>query len=158
MHGPMHAGSEGSMKWHAGMHTSPGASKAPFDHQFLDTMSAHHHIGMEIAQMAESKSSHGEIKGLAKMMHEDQEKNIAHMQKLKQQRYGGKGDAINMQILGMKESMKGMESKMAKLRASQCDAFDSMYLTMLSQHHQDGIKMARSALVRGQHKEVKQIT
>lgn len=74
MHGPMHAGSEGSMKWHAGMHTSPGASKAPFDHQFLDTMSAHYHIGMEMAQMAESKSSRGEIKGLAKMMHEDQEK------------------------------------------------------------------------------------
>ncbi len=107
--------------------------------------------------MAESNSSRGEIKGLAKMMREDQEKDIAHMQKLKQQWYGGKGDAVNMQMPGMKESMKGMESKMAKLRASQGDAFDSMFLTMMSQHHQDGIKMAQSALVRGQHEEVKQI-
>lgn len=156
-HGSMHTSSGEGMKGHAGMHASPGASKAPFDHQFLDTMSAHHQSGMEMAQMAESKSSRNEIKGLAKMMREDQEKDIAHMQKLKQEWYGGKGDALNMQMPGMKESMKGMESKMAKLRASRGDAFDSMFLTMMSQHHQDGIKMAQTALARGHHKEVKQI-
>ncbi len=145
------------MKGHGAMHANAGVSKAAFDHQFLDTMSAHHHSGMEMAQMAESKSSRGEIKGLAKMMREDQEKDIALMQKLKQQWYGGKGDAVNMQMPGMKESMKGMESKMAKLRAGQGDAFDAMFLTMMSQHHQDGIKMAQTALARGQHEEVKQI-
>lgn len=42
-HSGMHASqsSEGKMN-HAVMESSPNAAKAPFDLQFLDTMSAHH--------------------------------------------------------------------------------------------------------------------
>ena len=148
----------GKMEHHgSAMQSSPSASKVPFDLQFLDTMSAHHQSAMEMAEMAQSRSAHDEVKGLAKMMMEDQKKDIAEMKDLKQKLYAGRGDATNIQMPGMKESMKSMQGKLTKLHASQGNAFDAMFLTMMSQHHQDGIKMANAALTRGQHDEVRHI-
>lgn len=63
------------------MTSSPNAEKAPFDHQFLDTMSAHHQSAMEIAKLIDHRSTHDELKQMAKKMTEDQQKNIQQLQK-----------------------------------------------------------------------------
>ena len=145
-------------KSHAGMHdqhamtSSPNAAKAPYDHQFLDTMSSHHQGAMHMAQLVEERSAHDELKQMAKKMIGDQEKDIQQLQDWKKQWYAGKGDAVNMKMPGM-ESMKGMS--MSKLAASKGEQFDTMFLDMMPKHHAGGIKMAKDALKNAKHQEIK---
>lgn len=56
---------------------------------------------------------------------------------------------------GMKESMKDMDKNMAKLKATKGQEFDALFLTVMSKHHTDGIKMARQAESKAQRREVK---
>lgn len=148
-------------KSHAGMHgqhpmtSSPNAAKAPYDHQFLDTMSAHHQGAMHMAHLVEERSAHDELKQMAKKMIGDQEKDIQQLQDWKKQWYGGKGDAVNMKMPGM-ESMKGMS--MDKLAASKGEQFDAMFLDMMPKHHVGGIKMAKDALKKAKHQEIKEFS
>lgn len=148
-------------KSHGGMHdqhamtSTPNAAKAPYDHQFLDTMSAHHQGAMHMAQLVQERSAHDELKQMAKKMIGDQEKDIQQLQEWKKQWYGGKGDAVNMKMPGM-ESMKGMS--MDKLAASKGEQFDAMFLDMMPKHHAGGIKMAKDALKKAKHQEIKEFS
>lgn len=152
MHGGQHSG--GQMN-HAAMQSSPGAEKAPFDLQFLDTMSAHHQMAIEMAQLVEKRSSHDELKQMSKKMIESNEKDIAQIKEWKQQWYADKGDALNMKMPGMMESMKGMS--MEKLEAANGETFDSMFIDSMSRHHQGAIRMAQTAASKAQRKEVKDL-
>lgn len=156
-HSGMHGGqSSQAMMGHGAMESSPNAAKAPFDLQFLDTMSAHHQSAIEMAQLVEDRSAHDELKQMAKKMIDVQQGEIKQMQEWKQRWYTGKGDAVNTKMPGMMESMKGMS--MEKLEASKGDAFDAMFLNMMSKHHQGAVKMAQSALTKAQHKEIKELS
>lgn len=155
-HSGMHASqsSQGKMN-HAAMETSPNAAKAPFDLQFLDTMSAHHQSAIEMAQLVEQRSSRDELKKMAKKMIDDQQGEIKQMKEWKQQWYADKGDVVNMKMPGMMESMKGMS--MEKMEASSGEQFDAMFLDMMSKHHQGAVKMAQEAQKKAQHKEIKDL-
>lgn len=155
-HSGMHGSqsSQGQMK-HGSMQSSPKAAKAEFDHQFLDTMAAHHQSAIEMAQLVEKRSSHDELKQMAKKIIDDQQGEIKQMKDWKQQWYADKGDALNMKMPGMMESMKGMS--MEKLEASSGDKFDTMFLDMMSKHHQGAVKMAQSALKKAKRPEVKEM-
>lgn len=146
------SGMHGDMR---SMQGKSAASKAAADHQFLDTMSMHHEHGIKMAELVESRTAHDELKTLAKKMIDEQRKDIQQMQDMKQKLYAGKPDAANMGMPGMKESMKGMETKMEKLEASKGEAFDRMFLDMMTKHHQDALKMTRSLSPKFQHQEVK---
>ncbi|WP_151638630.1 DUF305 domain-containing protein [Noviherbaspirillum aerium] len=155
-HSGMHGGQgSGAQMGHAGMQSSPGAEKAPFDLQFLDTMSAHHQMAIEMAQLAEKQASHDKLKQMAKKTIDDQQKEKSQMQEWKEQWYADKGDALNMKMPGMAESMKSMS--MDKLQAARGDAFDALFIDSMSRHHQQAIKMAQHAAGKAQHKEVKDL-
>lgn len=145
----------GDMKHGDMQQESAKASKMPFDHQFLDTMSMHHSHGIEMAELAQDQAASDEVKQMAKQMIDDQQQDIKQMQAMKGKWYAGKGDAMNMNMPGMKESMKSHDKNMEKLKAAKDEAFDSMFLTMMSKHHTDGTKMANAALKKAQHQEVK---
>lgn len=134
------------------MSSSPNVETAPYDLQFLDTMSAHHQSAMHMAQLVKERSAHDELKQMAKKMIDDQDKDIQQLQDWKKQWYAGKGDAVNMKMPGM-ESMKGMS--MSKLAASKGAQFDAMFLEMMPKHHAGGIKMAKDALKKAKHQEIK---
>jgi uncharacterized protein (DUF305 family) len=138
---------------HETMKSSPGAAKAPFDLQFLDTMSAHHQSAIEMAQLAEQRAGHDELKKMAKKMIAEQQAEIRQMQDWKKQWYAGKGDAVNLRLPGMAASMKNMP--MDKLEAASGAAFDTMFLQMMSRHHQGAIKMARTAATKASRPELK---
>lgn len=146
---------------HANMHeqhsmkNSPNANKAEYDMQFLDTMSAHHQSAMDMAKLVDQRAAHDELKQMAKKMIEDQQKDIQQLQDWKKQWYAGKGDAVNMQMPGMKESMRDMPM-MDKLAASEGEQFGTMFLDMMTKHHRGGIKMAQDALKKAKHAEIKQ--
>lgn len=134
--------------------SSAKAARMPFDHQFLDPMTMHHTQIIEMAELAQERAAHDELKKMAKKMIDDQQ-DIKKMQGMKEQWFAGKGEATNMQMPGMKESMKDMDKNMAKLKATKDREFDALFLTMMSKHHTDGIKMARQAESKAQHREVK---
>jgi uncharacterized protein (DUF305 family) len=140
---------------HGTMHSSPNAAKAPFDLQFIDTMVMHHQSAVDMAQLAEKQSAHDELKQLARKMIDDQKNEIRQMQQWRQQWYEGKGAAMNMKMPGMVESMKGMS--MEKLDASNGNAFDAMFINMMTRHHDGAITMARDALKKAQHKEIREL-
>lgn len=146
-HGSAHAG-------HA-MQSSPSAAKAPFDLQFIDTMTVHHQGALDMAKLVEDRSERQELKQLAKKMIDDQQSEIKQMQAWKQQWYPDKGDAVNMKMPGMMESMKDM--RMDKLEAAKGNAFDAMFIEMMTKHHQGAVKMAQLAGKKAEHAEVKEL-
>ncbi|WP_334187114.1 DUF305 domain-containing protein [Noviherbaspirillum sp.] len=152
--------SHGSASAHgasSAMHGSAKASEAPFDLQFLDTMAAHHQSAIDMAQLVESRAAHDELKKMAMKIIDDQQREVKQMMSWKEQWYAGKGDAVNMQMPGMKESMKGMDKEMKQLSASKGEAFDLMFIDMMTKHHKGAVQMAKTALSKAEHKEVKQI-
>jgi uncharacterized protein (DUF305 family) len=148
----MHSGMQHGQMGHA-MQSSPNAAKAPFDLQFIDTMTMHHQSAVEMARLVEKRSAHDELKKMASKIIDDQQNEIQRMKEWKEKWYPDKGDALNMEMPGMKESMKDMP--MEKLEASQGQRFDAMFIDMMTRHHQGAVRMAQDALKKAQHKEVK---
>lgn len=134
--------------------SSPNAAKAPYEQQFLDTMTMHHQMAMHMASLVESRSANQELKDMAKKMMAEQEKEIAQLKGWKEQWYAGKPEAMNMKMPGMPESMKGMSGD--KLMSAKGEQFDRMFVDMMSQHHKGAIKMAQTATPKLQHAEVKE--
>jgi len=65
------------MKSHMSMFT--GKKDADFDKMFLQMMSMHHHMAVEMAEQAESKSTHPELKEFAAKIAKDQQSEIKQM-------------------------------------------------------------------------------
>ncbi len=147
---------ESHSQMHGSSKSNDAAAKAAFDHQFLDTMTAHHQGSIKMAQLASSRAAHGELKEMAKKMIEEQKSDIKQLQGWKDQWYAGKGSAMNMKMPGMHESMKGMRPMMKKLEAAKEEKFDAMFLDMMMKHHAGAVKMAQDALGKAEHQEVKQ--
>jgi len=157
---PVFAQQMGGMKMndHQSMHGSPDAEKAPYDLQFIDTMSQHHRMGIDMMKLAEQRAKHSELKEMARKGIEEEEKEVQQMQGWKTDWYPNKPDAMNMNMPGMKESMKGMSmnDSMEKLSASSGEAFDKMFIDMMSKHHLGAIAMSKDAIKNGKHEEIKQ--
>lgn len=153
--GGAHGGASHDMTKMPSMHmSSPNAAKAPYELQFLDTMAMHHQMALHMAGLVESRSANQGVKDMAKKMVADQEKEIAQLKAWKAQWYVGKPDAMNMKMPGMADSMKGMSHE--KLAAAKGEAFDRMFVDMMSQHHKGAIKMAKAASKKLKHSEAKE--
>lgn len=144
---------------HSSMQSSPNAASAPFDLQFLDTMIAHHQGAIEMAQMAVQKTQNSELKRFAQNIIDDQQKEIAEMKGWREKWYAGKPPAVNMEMPGMRDSMRMMTSdSMKKMEAATGKDFDVLFLEMMTPHHVGAIQMAKDGLTRAEHSEIKQIS
>ncbi|MBA3766184.1 MAG: DUF305 domain-containing protein [Acidobacteria bacterium] len=135
--------------------SSPNAASAPYDLQFIDTIIVHHQSAVDMAKMAGMKTQNADLKAFAKKIIEDQEREIAQMKKWREGWYAGKPQAINMEMPGMNDSMKGMDMK--GMNAATGNAFDLMFIDMMTAHHQGAVTMAREALTRAEHPEIKRL-
>jgi len=140
---------------HANMKSSPNAASQPYDLQFIDTMLAHHQGAVDMARPAIEKAQHNEIKEMARNIIRDQEREIAQMKQWREQWYAGKPASVNLEMPGMMDSMKGMD--MNKLTAASGNEFDLMFLEQMTPHHQGAVVMARVALTKAEHPEIKRI-
>ena len=145
------------------------AQAAPFDQQFIDSMTPHHQSALMMAQMAVTKAQLPEVKRLARNIIREQKKEIAQLRAWRKAWYGnavrpmnhasmGHG-SINHSMSGMKMSgdkmmmpgemmglpMKG-EMDMGKLRKARGRNFDRMFLQMMIPHHAGAVMMADEAL------------
>ncbi|MEJ7622354.1 MAG: DUF305 domain-containing protein [Pyrinomonadaceae bacterium] len=138
------------------MKSDPNAASAPFDLQFMDTMSAHHQSAVDMAGMVLKKSQNSELKTFAQKIIDDQQKEIATMKAWREKWYAGQGPAKNMEMSGMADGMKMMSGgEMKKMEDASGKEFDSMFLDMMSTHHAAAVKMGKEALTKAEHPEIK---
>ena len=155
MSGMDHSNMNHSAMAHANMKSSPNAASQPYDLQFLDTMIAHHQGAVDMARPAETKAKHAELKEMARNIIRDQEREIAQMKQWREQWYAGKPASVNMEMPGMMDSMRGMD--MNRMNAASGNEFDLMFLDMMTPHHQGAVVMAREALTKAEHPEIKRL-
>lgn len=146
---------------------SSRANAAPFDQQFIDSMTPHHQSALVMAQMAVTKAQLPEVKRLARSIIADQKKEIAQMQAWRKAWYPNATAPMNhgsmssmnhsmgdMKMSGDKMTMPGEmmglpmkgEMDMGKLRRARGRDFDRMFLQMMIPHHADAVVMAQEAL------------
>lgn len=135
------------------MKSSPEAASQPYDLQFIDTMSMHHQKATEMAKIAVQKASRPELKAFAQKIIDDQNKEIAQMKDWREKWFAGKPPAMNMEMPGMMDSMKGMS--MNKLETATGNEFDLAFLDMMTPHHTGAVTMAKEALTKAEHPEIK---
>jgi len=114
-------------------------------------MIAPHQGAVELAKSAAAKAQRTEVKTLATNIIADQEKEIAQMRRWREEWFSGKPAAVNMEMDGMKDSMKGMDMK--KLESSAGNDFDLEFLGQMIPHHEGAIMMAKEALQKKSQKE-----
>ena len=141
------------------------ANAAPFDQQFIDSMTPHHQSALMMAQMAVTKARLPEVKRLARGIIADQKKEIAQMQAWRKAWYPNAAAPMNhgamnhsmhgdMKMSGDKMTMPGEmmglpmkgEMDMGKLKNAKGRAFDRMFLQMMIPHHAGAVVMAQEAL------------
>lgn len=137
------------------MKSAPNAASAPYDLQFVDTMSEHHQSAIDMAKMAEMNAQHAEMKTLARSIVADQQQEISQMKSWRDQWYAGKPQAMNMEMPGMMAAMKGMD--MGKMKSMSGNAFDLMFIEKMTAHHAGAITMAKEALTKAEHPEIKKM-
>jgi uncharacterized protein (DUF305 family) len=133
--------------------SSSNVTEASTELQFLDTMSMHHKMAIDMAKLAATRAKHTELKSLASKMIADQQKESGQMKIWRKQWYASKPEAVNMQMAGMQNSMDGMD--MDKLAALRGEQFDLMFIDMMTKHHEGAIKMSQAAEPDLQHAQVK---
>ena len=138
---------------HSEMQSSPNAASAPYDLQFIDTMIAHHQGAVEMAQAAMRKTQNAELKKFSQKIIDDQQKEIAQMKEWREKWFAGKPPAMNMEMPGMADSMKGMD--MNRMNQATGRDFDLMFIEMMTPHHEGATVMAREALQKAEHPEIK---
>ena len=133
------------------MSSSPKAAEAPFDLQFLDTMTAHHQSAIEMAQMA-TKAQHNEIQALATAIVKDQQSEIYQMKVWRTLWFADKASAMNMQMPGMRSSMT--PTHMNELKSATGDALDRHFIEGMIPHHEGAVFMCNVALPKLEHPEL----
>lgn len=138
------------------MKSDPNAASAPYDLQFIDTMSVHHQGAVEMAGIALKKSQNAELKAFAQKIIDDQQKEIAQMKAWREKWYAGKAPAKNMEMSGMMDSMKMMAGdRMKMMEAMNGKDFDIHFLDMMTPHHTGAVTMAKEALTKAEQPELK---
>ena len=141
------------------MKSDPGANAAPYDLQFLDTMSVHHQAAIDMAKMVDGKTQNAELNKFAGQIIADQGKEIAQMKEWRDKWYAGKPAAKNMEMSGMMDSMKMMmDGGMKKMGSMTGKDFDTDFLDMMTPHHAGAITMAKEALTKAEHPEIKALS
>jgi len=138
---------------HSEMKTAPNADKAPFDLQFLDTMSAHHQSAVVMANVALTKANHAELKTFAEKIIGDQTEEVTQMNEWRKQWFAEQPSALNLKMSGMSDSMKGMNMKAFDSLSG--NEFDLEFIKQMTAHHKGAVIMAKEALNKAERPEIK---
>ena len=137
---------------HPEMQSAPDAASAPYDLQFIDTMTAHHQSAIDMANLAATNTNSAEIKKFATQIFTDQTREINQLKDWREKWFAGAHSALNMEMPGMRESMR---MEMTALNAARDKDFDVEFIRLMIPHHEGAVAMAREALTRAEHAEIK---
>lgn len=127
-----------------------------YDKAFLADMIVHHDGALNMAEMANGAATDQNIKNLAANINATQGREIARMNEL-QEKWGYQKTSGHMMSGGDMEMMEGMAMMGDELKNLTGAAFDKKFLSLMIDHHQQAIDMARPAATNAQHQEVKDI-
>lgn len=133
--------------------TAASAATAPYDLQFIDSLTKHHQMAVDMAKMGAPKFEHQQLKDAAGEIVDDQTKEIAQLRTWRDQWYPGAASAENMEMPGMSSANMDM-SHMQTMSGS---ALDLMFIDMMIPHHEGGLAMGRDALAKAEHQELKDL-
>lgn len=121
------------------------------DVSFATDMIPHHRQAVEMAELADSRAESPEVKALAKQIMEAQDPEIQTMSGW----LTAWGEPVpeDMSGMDMSTSMPGMMSSddMDELMNASGAEFDKMFLTMMIEHHNGAIEMAKTEQAEGQY-------
>ncbi|MEO8687758.1 MAG: DUF305 domain-containing protein [Solirubrobacteraceae bacterium] len=121
------------------------ASGNATDAAFITDMTTHHQGAIEMAQVAQTRAGHAEVRTLADGIISAQKGQISVMKRIGDDMRGmgmAHGDH-----LGMSQSQMGMNMDLPALRRAK--PFDRAFIDMMLPHHQGAIAMARKELAKG---------
>ncbi|EGD42836.1 lipoprotein [Nocardioidaceae bacterium Broad-1] len=143
--------SDDSMPGMSGMDSSTGAESTDSNVGFNDSdvtfaseMIPHHRQAVEMAVLAETRAKSSDVKELAAAIKDAQDPEIRTMSGWLTS--WGEPVPEDMSGMDMSSSMPGMMSSddMDKLSRAIADEFDQMFLTMMIEHHEGAIEMAKT--------------
>ena len=126
--------------------TKSSSSGNATDAAFITDMTAHHQGAIEMAQVAQKRAEHVEIRQLAGNIISAQKGEISVMDTI-----GRDMHAMGMHEgghMGMSQSQMGMDMDMPMLRRAK--PFDRAFIDMMVPHHQGAIAMAKQLLKKGE--------
>lgn len=129
------------------MASAPGAANQPYDLQFIDSMIHHHQGAVVMSAAVLQKTERNELGLFLQKVIDDQEKEIAQMKEWRDKWYPGKPSALNMELPGMKMSYHEMQGTISDLQ----------YVDMMIPHHEGAVLMAKDALQKAEHAEIKKL-
>ena len=140
--------------------SSPSAAAAPAsahnaaDITFATDMIPHHSQAVEMADMALKAATDAEIKSLATAIKAAQDPEIVKLNGWLKA-WNAPAPTTGMSMNGM--SMNGMmsDAEMSSLGKATGKAFDTMWVSMMTRHHEGAIDMANTELTSGQNYDAK---
>lgn len=153
----------------AGAHSASVAPGFGVDLAFAEEMVPHHRNAVAMAQLAQEKAGHGELKSLAQDIISAQTQEIARLKTIDQRLMAAgvtpakllSTDGHDMMAMGSASAMKdGAAAGTAPISLSElrtADPFDQAFIDAMIPHHQMAILMARDVLSRGKDSEVRKI-
>jgi uncharacterized protein (DUF305 family) len=131
------------------------ASTAPFDRAFIDAMVPHHRSAIQMAQTAQKAGlSQPDLIAIALAISDTQQKEIDQMLRRRKRWYGSSAIAPNAgEMLGMSTKEMGMTHSSTDI--TEAGDVDAAFASMMIDHHEGAVAMAKLALKRAQHSQVK---
>jgi uncharacterized protein (DUF305 family) len=116
-----------------------------YDQSYIRRMAAHHRQGVEVAEIGADKAADPHLRALARMMIAGQNGEIAILAQWWRSWFTGElPDATGDEH----HTMPGMlaDGQIVRLRGTQGEAFDRLFVALMSTHHEGAIEMAYDAL------------
>lgn len=122
------------------------------DAAFTRDMIPHHRGAIEMAEYAQKRAEHDEVKELAKAIIDAQRAEISLMTRIGEElrAHGAKAGS-----LGMSHVRMGMDMGMPML--ARAKSFDRAFIDMMIPHHRGAVAMARIELEKGTHAELRKL-
>ncbi|MFD0891019.1 DUF305 domain-containing protein, partial [Streptosporangium algeriense] len=136
--------------------TAPAAGHNDQDVMFAQMMIPHHRQAVEMAKLAEGRAAGGQVKDLARRIEAAQEPEIRTMSGW----LTGWGAPVpGERSVPMDHDMPGMMSgqAMKELQELRGAAFDRAFLTMMIEHHEGAVAMARQEQAGGVHEPARRM-
>ena len=124
-------------------------ARASYDLRFIDEMTMHHRGAVMSARMMIGDSRRPELRGLARRITADQERQIEQMAAWRRQWYRTAGAPAT--------GMHGGMGKMGGIDRMPGDASDRMFLRMMIPHHALAVHMGKDAVGNASHPELKRL-
>jgi uncharacterized protein (DUF305 family) len=133
---------------------SPAMGNAT-DVAFVNDMTRHHEAAIEMAEMAEDRAEHPELRAMARDIVSAQRGEIADMRRM----HDAMGDDMEHGMhggdMGMSDHAMGMDMDMDALESAR--PFDEAFLEAMIDHHRGAITMSRELLEKGESSELRDL-